>query len=99
MASHSNSQICNKSIEGLYINYSKVGHNADVFVIDCFQIFPDNSEEKSNDQLLKNPRIRIVTSPADVRQLYENLKVSIKAYEKRYGTIKKDNNKESPPSS
>ena len=92
MDSVNKSKLYNTNIEGLYINYSKVGHNAEVFVIDYFQFFPENSEKKNDNQLLENPRIRIVTSPADVKQLYENLKVSLEAYEKRYGSIRKDTN-------
>jgi DNA-binding NtrC family response regulator len=37
---------------------------------------------------------QLISNPADVKQLYENIKVSMEAYEKRYGSIYKDNTKE-----
>jgi hypothetical protein len=73
--------------EGRYSNYFKIGHNADVFVIDYFQIFPEDHEDESDIEKRLIPKARIITSPSDAIQLMNQLKSSIKAFEKDHGPI------------
>lgn len=74
-------------IEGHYVNYFKVGYNRDVFVIDHYQYFPENPEEETEGLMPTDPKLRLIASPADARQLLEHLKVSIENYEKAHGKI------------
>ena len=92
-----------ETLEGRYVNYFKVGYNADVFVIDYFQYFPeadegDHDASGSGDphgRPGRTPSLRLITSPADARQLLLHLESSIKMYERLYGPIQ-DNNTRNP---
>lgn len=77
----------NESPEGRYVNYFKVGHNADVFVIDYYQFLPDDDEAEADAQVEKSPKCRLISSPSDAKQLMLHLKSSIKNYEKNFGPI------------
>lgn len=75
--------------EGRYVNYFKVGYNADVFVMDYFQIFPEGDEAQKHTIEAKNPSLRLITTPSDARQLLRHLKASINEFEDAYGKIEK----------
>lgn len=82
-----------EKIEGKYVNFFKVGYNADVFVIDYYQIFPEDNEteasnqQKTAQQFRNDPKCRIITSPSDAKNLMEQLKLSIIEYEKDYKNV------------
>jgi hypothetical protein len=76
--------------EGKYVNYFKVGYNADVFVIDHYQFFPETDDEEADIKSLDGPKYRIITSPANAKQLLAHLKTSLVNFEKNYGTISID---------
>ena len=83
--------------EGKYFNAFKVGYNPDVFVIDHFQILPEelpkeNAEYFDLNNLFRSS-IRIVTSPADAKLLSMQLKSKIEEYENEHGIINTTNNK------
>lgn len=82
-------QFIENCLEGRYANYFKIGHNADVFVIDYFQYFPVDREKLNENKLSNTPRVRIITAPADAKQLFEDLKDSIEDFEKANGVIGK----------
>ena len=75
------------SPEGRYVNYFKVGHNADVFVIDYFQYFPEDNDANTGTRIGGSPHCRLITSPNDAKQLLLHLESSIKLYESAYGAI------------
>jgi hypothetical protein len=70
-----------EKLEGKYANYFKVGHNEDVFVIDYYQLFPDNDDDETKPKLLNSPNYRIILSPSDANQLLAHLKSAIDEYE------------------
>jgi hypothetical protein len=74
-------------IEGTYVNYFKVGYNADVFVFDQFQVFGCDQHDLTNAHIMRCPRFRTITSPIDAKQLLKQLESSIAAYEKNHGII------------
>lgn len=80
------------NLEGRYVNYFKVGYNADVFVIDYYQMFPEDEEAAGFPQHVSSPRLRLITSPSDVRQLVQHLESAVKNYEVAYGKIQGLNN-------
>ena len=69
----------NYVVEGRYVNYFKIGHNAFELIIDCGQCYADNEEPQLH--------IRIVTSPAYGKALLKTLRDSLEEYEKAYGRI------------
>jgi len=74
-------------IEGNYVNYFKVGYNADVFVFDQFQVFGGDQHNLTKAHIMRCPRYRTITSPMDAKQLLKQLAASISAYEKNHGII------------
>lgn len=74
-------------IEGIYVNYFKVGYNADVFVFDQFQVFGGDNHDLTDAQIARCPRYRTITSPMDAKQLLKQLEASIAAYEDNHGMI------------
>jgi len=66
-------------LEGRYVNYFKIGHNAFELIIDCGQCYADNEEPQLH--------TRIVTSPAYGKALLKTLRDSLEEYEKAYGRI------------
>lgn len=71
-------------IEGHYVNFFKIGYNRDVFVIDHYQYFPENREENQTGRMPTDPKLRLITSPTDARQLLENLRSAIETYDAAY---------------
>jgi len=69
------------NLEGKYANYFKIGHNEDVFVLDYYQLFPDDDCEDSTLPLQDSPKVRIIISPSDANQLLAHLKSAIDEYE------------------
>jgi hypothetical protein len=61
-------------LEGKYVNYFKVGHNAFEFVLDFGQSYLENEDPQIH--------TRIVTSPAYAKALLETLRESLAQYEK-----------------
>jgi hypothetical protein len=61
-------------LEGKYVNYFKVGHNAFEFVLDFGQSYLENEAPQIH--------TRIVTSPAYAKALLETLRESLAQYEK-----------------
>lgn len=70
-----------KPLEGKYVNHFRVGHTEDVFVFDYYQIFPENDDDEENLRLFNNPKLRVILSPPDARQLLKQLKSAIEKYE------------------
>ena len=66
-------------LEGRYVNYFKIGHNAHELIIDCGQYYADKKEPQLH--------IRIVTSPAYGKALLKTLRESLDEYEKTHGPI------------
>lgn len=63
-------------LEGKYVNYFKVGHNAFEFVLDFGQSYVENQEPQLH--------TRIVTSPAYARAFLETLRDSVEQYERNF---------------
>jgi hypothetical protein len=61
-------------LEGKYVNYFKVGHNAFEFVLDFGQSYLENEDPQIH--------TRIVTSPAYAKALLDTLRESLAQYEK-----------------
>ncbi|MCJ8501688.1 DUF3467 domain-containing protein [Desulfatitalea alkaliphila] len=74
-------------IEGKYVNYFKVGFNADVFVFDQFQVFGDDPHACTEAHIARCPRIRTIASPMDAKQLLQQLAAAVAEYEKTHGDI------------
>lgn len=74
-------------VEGVYVNYFKVGYNADVFVFDQYQIFGDDHGNCADEFIASCPRLRMIASPMDAKQLLKQLEASIGEYEKHHGPI------------
>jgi len=74
-------------VEGRYVNYFKIGYNADVFVIDHFQYFSDNLNFSKSQLLPADLKLRLIASPSDARHLLHNLQTAINEYEAAYGVI------------
>ncbi len=87
MPKRSKSLSVNEPIEGVYINYFKVGYNADVFVLDQLQVFGGDHHEMGDDDIARCPRYRTIASPMDAKQLLKQLEASVAAYERLHGTI------------
>lgn len=81
MEQKKNSQPELKPLEGKYVNHFRVGHTEDVFVFDYYQIFPENDDDEKNLRLFNNPKLRVILSPPDARQLLKQLKSAIEKYE------------------
>ena len=77
----------NNAIEGIYVNYFKVGYNAEVFVFDQYQIFSCDQNDTAPEDTMQCPRVRMISSPIDAKLLLSQLKASIAEYEKTYGNI------------
>ncbi|MGZ8157257.1 MAG: DUF3467 domain-containing protein [Methylobacter sp.] len=60
-------------LEGRYVNYFKVGHNAFEFVIDFGQFYSENQEPRMH--------TRIITSPFYAKALLETLRESVERYD------------------
>jgi hypothetical protein len=69
----------NRGIEGRYVNYFTIGHNAFEFVLDFGQFY-----EGAESPLLHT---RIITSPHCVKSMSDTIKRSIELYEEHFGTI------------
>lgn len=69
------------SLEGKYVNHFRIGHTEDVFVFDYYQIFPEKDIEELNLRLFDNPKFRIIVSPADAKQLLNQLSKAIEEYD------------------
>lgn len=69
---------CRKSnpLEGKYVNYFEVGHNAFEFVLDFGQSYAGSQEPQMH--------TRIVTSPAYAKVFLETLRESIEQYERSF---------------
>jgi hypothetical protein len=63
-------------LEGKYVNYFKVGHNAFEFVLDFGQSYVENSEPQIH--------TRIVTSPAYAQAFLETLRESLEQYQRHF---------------
>ena len=70
---------CNKSLEGKYANYFKVGYNAFEFVIDFGQNYSENEKAELY--------TRIVTNPCYAKYLLETIRKSVDQYEIKFGKI------------
>ena len=68
-------------IEGRYVNYCKVGHNEEVFVIDYYQFFPGDDNDACDHHLRNSPKVRIIISPSDTNQLLLQLQSAIEEYD------------------
>jgi|GEM_PF-2107338 len=70
------------SLEGKYVNYFKVGHNAFEFIFDFGQFYEEN----------QNPRMhtRIITSPLYARAFLKTLQESIEEYDKSFNDLSND---------
>jgi hypothetical protein len=66
-------------LEGRYINYFEVGHNAVEFLLNFGQYYSDNQQARLH--------IRIITIPVYAKALFKTLGESIEQYEQTYGTI------------
>lgn len=77
----------NSAFEGHYVNYFKVGHNTDVFVIDYYQFFPGDNQAALPTDSSVSPRYRLIASPADAKLLLRRLESSIELYEDAHGKI------------
>ena len=75
------------TVEGVYVNYFKVGYNADVFVFDQYQIFGEDHSNCTEEFISACPRLRMIASPMDAKQWLKQLEASIGEYEKFHGTI------------
>ncbi len=75
------------SIEGEYVNSFRVGYDSDVFVLDSFQLFSGDKSSITEEQSVGNPTYRIITTPADAKQLLKHLEYTIEAYEIAHGAI------------
>lgn len=81
-------EVCaGEPIEGTYVNYFKVGYNADVFVFDQAQVFGGDHHEITEAHIARCPHYRTITSPMDAKQLLKQLEASIAAYEQNHGII------------
>jgi hypothetical protein len=69
-------------VEGVYVNFFKVGYNADVFVFDQYQVFGDDHGNCADEVIANCPRLRMIASPMDAKQLLKQLEASIEAYDK-----------------
>jgi hypothetical protein len=67
------------SLTGQYANYFQAGYNEAEFVIDCGQLFEEDSG------ILMHTRL--IVGPLYAKGLAEILLKSIAGYERRYGTI------------
>ena len=65
-------------LEGKYVNYFKVGHNAFEFIIDFGQSYEENPDPRMH--------TRIVTSPAYAKAFLETLHESIVRYERIFAS-------------
>jgi hypothetical protein len=74
-------------VEGVYVNFFKVGYNADVFVFDQYQVFGDDHGNCADEVIANCPRLRMIASPMDAKQLLKQLEASIEAYEAHHGPI------------
>ena len=75
---------CRKSspLEGKYVNYFEVGHNAFEFILDFGQSYAGNQEAQLH--------TRIVTSPAYAKAFLETLRESIEQYERSFTDSSED---------
>jgi hypothetical protein len=69
----------NRSLEGRYANYFKIGYNAFELIIDFGQCYADNEEPQLH--------TRIITSPAYGKAILAMLRDSLEEFEKSYGPI------------
>lgn len=70
-------------LEGKYVNYFKVGHNAFEFVLDFGQSYLENEDPQIH--------TRIVTSPAYAKAFLDTLRESLAQYEKDISDSSGDN--------
>jgi hypothetical protein len=77
--------------EGRYVNYFKLSYNSDVFVIDYYQFFPEGKDSQKH--LHHSPKLRLITTPTDAKQLLHHLKSAINKYEEVHGNIQMEKNK------
>ncbi len=70
-------------LEGKYVNYFKVGHNAFEFVLDFGQSYLESEDPQIH--------TRIVTSPAYAKAFLDTLRESLAQYEKDISDSSGDN--------
>jgi len=63
-------------LEGKYVNYFEVGHNAFEFILDFGQFYGEDEEPQLH--------TRIITSPAYAKVFLETLRESIEQYERSF---------------
>ncbi len=66
-------------MEGRYVNYFEIGHNACEFVLDFGQLFSEDAEAGLH--------TRLVTNPEAARELAAVLNDALRQYERRYGGL------------
>jgi len=70
------------NLEGRYVNYFEIGHNAFEFLLDFGQCFCEESEGAMH--------TRIVTSPVYAKRLVGVLQQALSQYEESYGQVPDD---------
>lgn len=66
-------------LEGRYVNYFEIGHNACEFILDFGQLFAEDPEAGIH--------TRLVTNPAYARELAAVLNDALSQYEQNYGNL------------
>jgi hypothetical protein len=66
-------------LEGRYVNYFEIGHNACEFILDFGQLFSEDQEAGIH--------TRLVTNPAYARELAAVLNGALSQYEQNYGSL------------
>ena len=79
-------QIDDDVAAGQYINMAVVNHNDSEFVLDCIYVQPQAPKAKVQS--------RLITSPRHAKRLLLALQNNVVNYEKRYGTIDLEDNKQ-----
>lgn len=69
----------NGYLEGRYVNYFEIGHNAFEFLFDFGQLYPEDHDADLH--------TRIVVSPAYAKDLAAVLNDAIRQYEQCYGKL------------
>ena len=73
-------------LEGRYVNYFEIGHNACEFILDFGQLYAEDPEAGIH--------TRIVTNPAYARELVAVLNDALSQYEQSYGKLPDQNEPE-----
>ncbi len=75
-------------MEGRYVNYFEIGHNAFEFLLDFGQCFSEDPEASLH--------TRIVTSPVYAKRLVGVLEQALSQYEANYGRVADEGEAEMP---